>query len=264
MQSINFWNGNKSEARQNYELALIQACLRATESVYQPVTLEVDKTDYPKAIDESLIFDKGADVLVTVAGNIKFDGIQKFVVPQPLTKGLLGYRLLVVRDASLTTFAQLKDPAQLQKAKIGIPNTWADADLFRHNGYQVVEQGTLDELFLSLKKGAFDYVALGINEMEDIFDHLAAPLGGLSIQPSLMLYYPFPLVFYVNPKNCELAKRLEKGLHMLLNSGEFEVIFKRFHGNLVSRLNLSSRTIFTLVNPLLPKDMADFSATLLS
>ena len=263
MQNVYFWNGNKSPARQSYETALLQACLKATNQEYAPIDLLIDNTDYPSAVDEANIFTSGADILVTVAGNVKFQDKQKLVIPQPLTKGLLGYRLLLVTDESLATFAQIKQPQQLQTLSIGIPETWADAELFRQNRYKVIEQGTLDDLFQLLKKGTFDYVALGVNEIEQIYQQKALPLGGISIEPSLLLYYPFPLVFYVNPCNPALAERIEKGLKALVTNGEHETLFSHYYGDVAQRLNLRDRNILTLANPMLPNEMADFSATLL-
>lgn len=263
MQNINFWNGNKSPARQSYETALLQACLNATNDEYGAVKVRVDNTDYPSADDEANIFTCGIDILVTVAGNVKFKDKQKLVIPQPLTKGLLGYRLLLVRDEFLTKFAQINKPQELQALTIGIPQTWADADLFRHNRYKVLEQGTLDDLFLLLIDGTFDYVALGVNEIEEIFHHRAVPIGGISIEPSLMLYYPFPLVFYVNPNNPVLAQRIKKGLEVIALNGKHEALFSRHHGDVVQRLNLRNRNIFALANPILPPDMAGLSTTLL-
>ena len=263
MQKVNFWNGNKSPARQSYETALLQACLNQTEDEYGVVDVQVDNTDYPNADDEANIFNRHADILVTVAGNVKFSGKQKLVIPQPLTKGLLGYRLLLVRDESLTMFAQLKQIQQLQALSIGIPQTWADANLFRHNQFKVIERGSLDDLFLLLKNGTFDYVALGVNEIEDIFTHRVASIGGISIEPSLMLYYPFPLVFYVSPNKPSLAHRVEKGLNEIMANGQFEALFTAHHGDVVERLNLRNRDMFTLHNPLLTTDMSHFSGALL-
>jgi hypothetical protein len=263
MQTINFWNGNKSPARQSYEKALLQACLNLTTQEFGPVNFRVDNTDYPRADDEANIFAKGADILVTVAGNVKFQNKQKLVNLQPLTKGLLGYRLLLVRDESLAKFAQINKPQQLQALSIGIPETWADADLFRHNRYKVIEQGTLEDLFVLLKNGTFDYVALGVNEIEEIFNHRAMPLGGISIEPSLMLYYPFPLVFYVNPNRPSLAQRLNKGLNEITANGKFDELFEHYHGDVVQRLNLRSRHIFALSNPSLPIEMKHFCGSLL-
>ena len=263
MQNIVFWNGNKSPARQNYEAALLEACLEVTDLEYGLVQTQVDNTDYPNAEDEANIFASGADILVTVAGNIKFKDKQKLVIPQPLTKGLLGYRLLLVRDESLTKFAQINTPQQLQTLSIGIPETWADAALFRHNQYKVIEQGTLDDVFLLLKKGVFDYVALGVNEIEEIFEHRIAPLGGISIEPSLMLYYAFPLVFYVHARNNILAERIDKGLKMIIANGEHDTLFSDYHGDVAQRLNLQNRNMFTLKNPMLPPEIENFSANLL-
>jgi hypothetical protein len=263
MQKIIFWNGNKSPARQNYETALLKACLEATVHEYGLVQTHVDNTDYPNAEDEANIFANGADILVTVAGNVKFKDKQKLVIPHPLTKGLLGYRLLLVRDESVTKFAQINTPQQLQALSIGIPETWADAALFRYNQYKVIEQGTLDNLFLLLKNGTFDYVALGVNEIEEIFKHRVVSMGGISIESSLMLYYPFPLVFYINPNSSVLAERIDKGLKLIVTNGEHDALFSHHHGDVAERLHLRSRKIFTLTNPILPTAMEDFSASLL-
>jgi ABC-type amino acid transport substrate-binding protein len=264
MENVYFWNGNKSAARQSYEMALLEACLYATNQEYGSVNVNVDNTDYPKAEDEANIFAAGADILVTVAGNVKFKDIPKMVISQPLTKGLLGYRLLLVKDESLARFSQVNKPSQLQRFSIGIPQTWADAELFRTNHYKVVEKGTLDDLFTLLKNGTFDYVALGVNEIEEIFSRKVASMGGISIEPSLMLYYPFPLVFYVTFSKPNLAQRVEKGLSKIIASGKFEDVFAQHHGDLVQRLNLGNRRVFTLSNPQLPIEMGHFSGSLLA
>ncbi|MFT5573040.1 MAG: ABC-type amino acid transport substrate-binding protein [Cryomorphaceae bacterium] len=263
MQKISFWNGNKTSARQNYESELLGACLKITHKDYGSVSLHIDNTDYPLAEGESTVFHAGADILVTVAGNLKFKDEQKIVINQPLAKGLLGYRLLLVRDESLQRFKILKDDAELQGLCIGIPQTWADAGLFRHNDYDVVEKGTFDELLPLLKDHAFDYTALGVNEIEEVFKQRAEPLGGISIEPSLMLYYPFPLVFYVNHRNPALAERIDAGLTALKESGEHDRIFTKNYGDVVQRLGLKRRRRFNLSNPILPPEMGDFESTLL-
>lgn len=264
MQNVVFWNGNKSPARQDYELALLQACLKVTNEEFGAVDLHVNNTDYPHAHDEANVFASGTDILVTVAGNVKFKDRQKLVIPRPLTKGLLGYRLLMVREDSLVKFSQISTPEQLQMLTVGIPETWADADLFRHNRYKVIEQGTLDNLFFQLKEGTFDYVALGVNEIEEIFNQRVVPIGGINIEPSLMLYYPFPLVFYVSPSKPSLAQRVNTGLKQMIANGGFEQLFINHHGDVVHRLDLLNRKIFGLSNPALPVEMRDFSGSLLS
>ena len=265
MQTVRFWNGNKTAARQSYELALLDACLKVTQELDGPCVVLPDKTDYPLAEDEGKVFESESvcDVLVTVAGNVKFKHKQKIVVKQALAKGLLGHRLLIVRNESMPMFQSLTSLQELQALSVGIPATWADAELFRENGFSVRERGSLDDIFIRLKNKEFDFIALGANEIEDVFAQQVEPLEGMSIETSTMLYYPFPLVFYVNPEHPILAKRLERGLSILMQNGQYERLFRAHHGDVVQRLNLKNRKVFALDNRLLPADMNAISADLL-
>ena len=263
MQIIHFWNGNKTSARQAYETELLEACLSATAAEFGVSKLKIDNTDCPLAEDEGNVFDAGTDILVTVAGNVKFKDKLKIMINRPLTKGLLGYRLLLVRDESLPRFCELNDTTELKTFAIGIPETWADAEIFRQNKYTVVEKGSIDDLFTQLKERAFDYTALGVNEIESAFEQRVEPLGGISIEPSLMLYYPFPLVFYVNHNASGLAARVHAGLNAICDNGEYQRIFAKHHGDVVNRLQLRQRRILVLENPLLPDELADFKPTLM-
>ncbi|MBC8206433.1 MAG: hypothetical protein ISR85_05830 [Kiritimatiellales bacterium] len=254
---INFWNGNKSNARQVYELQILEAALAATEQEFGAWTLESDCTDFPTIEGEASVFrSKGFDLFATVAGNPKLANERKIVINTPLMKGLLGYRLLIVRENDLPRFAQVDTASQMQKLALGIPFSWADADLFRFNGYTVVEGGTYDELFDRLKSGEFDYVTLGANEIEEAFEARAFPVGGLNLEASLLIYYPFPLLFYVNPDQPELAKRIEEGLDRIIENGALDRLFEEQYGDLVARLRLKERKTFRLENPNLSDELA--------
>ena len=254
---INFWNGNKSDVRQVYERKVLEATLAATEQAHGDWTLENDCTDFPTIEGEASVFrSKGFDVFATVAGNPKLANECKIVINTPLMKGLLGYRLLIVREDDLPRFAQVGTAGQLQKLSLGIPFSWADAALFRFNGYNVVEGGTYDELFERLKAGEFDYVSLGANEIEEAYEARALPLGGLSLETSILIYYPFPLLFYVNPDKPELAERIEEGLDCIIENGSLDRLFEEQYGNLGARQRLKDRTMFRLKNPNLSKEAA--------
>jgi hypothetical protein len=264
MQTIRFWNGNKTSARQAYELALLDGCLRATQVESGSYSLLLDNNDYPEPQDEGNIFASGCDVIVTVAGNVKFRTKQKIVINQPLAKGLLGYRLLIVRNESLPMLQNLRESKELQALSVGVPATWADAELFRQNHFNVVEKGTLDDIFIRLRDKEFDFVALGANEIEEVFARHVEAFDDMSIETSMMIYYPFPLVFYVNPNNPALALRLETGLLTIMQNGQYETLFRKHHGDVVGRLNLKKRKIFSLQNALLPQEMNNISTTLLA
>jgi len=261
---MNFWNGNKSPIRQHYERDILHCLLTATEKEFGQFTLYNDVTDYPLAKDEGNVFNTGTDILVTVAGNTKFAQHKKIVIPQAISKGLLGYRLLIIKQDKRDKFKQISTAKQIQQLTAGIPATWADADLFRANNYTVCEKGSFSEIFQRLKNNDCDYVALGANEIEQAFTDMAEPLGDLVIESTLMLYYPFPLVFYLHPEQVELAARVELGLQYITNNGQLNAIFNQYNGNIVERLSLKQRKKLHLHNPILPASMDDFSPSLLS
>ena len=149
---IKLWNGNKTQSRQQYEREVLESVLNATVASYGQWQLQEDLTDYPLAADEASVFrSKGFDIFGTVAGNAKLADEKKTLIPLPLMKGLLGYRILIIRAEDKAKFAAIKSAQQLQKLRMGIPKTWADAELFRHNGYQVEEEGSFDDLFERLE-----------------------------------------------------------------------------------------------------------------
>lgn len=260
---IAMWNGNKTASRQAYEREILESVLNATSKSHGRWELKEDKTDYPAAEDEASVFRaKGFDIFGTVAGNQKLAKEQKILVPLPIMKGLLGYRILIIRTADKAKFAGISTAKQLQSLRLGIPATWADAELFRQNGYKVEEKGSFDDLFTRLENKEFDYVSFGANEVAGVFAERAAKAGTLMIDSSLLVYYPFPLVFYVNPAKPELAARLTQGLQTISTNGELDKIFNRYFGAELKALDLPGRTKITLKNPILPVEMADFAPSL--
>ena len=263
--TIKFWNGNKTSSRQAYERDVLTAVLEVTRKGYGEIPVIEDLTDYPDPADEASIFrKKGFDVFGTVAGNPKLANEKKILIPHPMMKGLLGYRVLIIRAADRETFAGITTAAQLQQQRLGIPLGWADAALFRHNDYPVVEDGTFDDLFTRLRSNQFDYVSFGANEVEGVYQERAATPADLHTDEDVLLYYPFPLVFYVNPNNTELARRIDQGMQIIIHNGQLDDIFQRHYGNLVERLQLKNRALITLTNPLLPDALLNYESDLLN
>jgi hypothetical protein len=251
---ISFWNGNRSEARQVYEHQVLKAVLEATEADWGAWEIEETLEDYP-GNQESLVFaEKGHDLFVTVAGNHKFKEGDMIVIPQPLTKNLLGYRLLIIRAEDAGLFAGISRSEELQKLAHGIPETWSDATVFRHNGFSVVEKGNFDDIFDRLQNKHFDYTTFGANEVLGVYENRASKREGLIIDQNILLFYPFPLVFYVNPDLPKLAERIKEGLQSIISTGKLDTIFNAHYGKITEQLNLNSRRIFVLDNPLVPDE----------
>jgi hypothetical protein len=259
---VDFWNGNRSSVRQDYELEVLKAVLASTESDYGPWKIKESIVDYPGNAESLVFSEKNHDLFVTVAGNQKFEEGDMISIPRPLTKNLLGYRVLIIRAEDSLVFNAISDADDLRQLKHGIPSTWSDATIFRHNEYQVVEDGDFDDIFERLESGLFDYSAYGANEVLSVFEKRASKQEGLIIDDNIMLFYPFPLVFYVNPERLELSKRVEQGLQNIEESGALDDIFNANYSNIVEELNLDQRKVFILENPLIPEEFANLKPDL--
>ncbi|WP_132434625.1 type 2 periplasmic-binding domain-containing protein [Natronoflexus pectinivorans] len=261
--TIDLWSGNRTTSRQTYERDVLFAILTATREEFGIWKIVETTKDYTE-IEESNIFDEFKhDLTVTVAGNVKFENREKIVIHKPIMKGLLGFRVLIINEEDQTTFSEASNARNLKNLRHGIPLTWADAELFRSNGFSVVEEGDFDGLFDDLKSRKFDYTAFGANEVNDVFQERAAKTSGLKIEDNIIIYYPFPLLFYINPNNKLLAERVKRGLEIISENGTLNLIFEKHYSEILSSINFTSRVVFELENPKLPTELKDFKSDLL-
>ncbi|WP_416377408.1 hypothetical protein [Cellvibrio sp. NN19] len=105
-------------------------------------------------------------------------------------------------------------------------------------------------------------MTFGANEVSGVFAERAAKSGKLIIESSLLVFYPFPLVFYVNPNNKALAERVAQGLLAIQTNGELDAIFNRYFAADLQQVDLPARSMITLKNPILPAEMAGFKPAL--
>ncbi len=259
---IDFWSGNRSEIRQRYEREILEAILKVTSEKYGDFHIKESFTEYPETQESQVFSEKNHHLFVTVAGNQKFLNEDKIVISKPIAKNLLGYRIPIIKSKDVEKFHKIKETHQFENIFQGIPETWSDASIFRYNNYLVSEEGNFDDIFERLSNGNFDYVTFGANEVLDVFETRASKLKNLEIESNLLFFYPFPLVFYVNPTMLELAKRIDEGLQIITASGELDAIFNRYYANIVQILQLDKRTLFVLKNPLIPKEFANLQPNL--
>ncbi|MDZ7791494.1 MAG: transporter substrate-binding domain-containing protein [Xanthomonadales bacterium] len=260
---INVWVGSRTEARRVHEREVLQAALEATREEYGPWELDEHDEDYHGDRESRAFREYGHDLFVTTAGNRKLEDEEKIVIHEAIMDGILGFRVLIIRAEDQDKFARIETEEQLKKLRVGVPETWSDAEIFRHNGYNVIERGTYDDMFERLHGNQYDFTALGANEVEGVFADRADEVEGLMMVDDLLVYYPFPLLFYVNPDNPELADRIRKGMSAIAEDGTLDHILRRHNAELISGLRLNERTVFRLESPMLPEEMAGYQSTLL-
>jgi hypothetical protein len=174
---------------------------------------------------------------------------QLLPVRVPLERGLVGWRLALVRRADRERWRDLRRLDELARASAGQMSDWPDTEILRANGLPVVTSSHYQGLFEMLAAGRFDYFPRSIIEIDAelaAYHHL-----GLEIEPRLLLHYPAALYLYVNPHRPQLAEALRAGMEALVADGTFERLSRRQFGALPQQHHVAERQVLRLSNPLL-------------
>lgn len=122
-QVVDFWSGNRSEARQVYERQVLEAALEATRAEYGPWQISETMDEYPGE-EEALVFaEKDHDLFVTIAGNQKFRDEDMIVIAHPIARNLLGYRIAIIRAEDAGKFNTVDSLEQARQLNHGIPES---------------------------------------------------------------------------------------------------------------------------------------------
>ncbi|MDO6424010.1 hypothetical protein [Saccharophagus degradans] len=255
VMQIRYWNG--TAARDSYELALLLLALDKTAADYPPFNitrleadLGSDRARHELARGE-LINIYAAPYRARV-GEVETQIVQ---VPNPLLKGLLGYRNLIIREKDLARFEQISNKEELKPILIGQGRSWPDVAIYRHNGLQVMDEGLFSNLFAMLSLGRFDCLPLGVVEAKATLAAFDGDKLDLTIAPDLLLYYPWPVLFQISGKHPLLAERVTKGLALAAKDGSFDALFDHYYGELVEQLREQESKMIVLENPTLKEKM---------
>ena len=240
------------DARNEYFLAMLELALEKTSDQGDWTLQPADQVMPQSLALQRLSNNDGIDVVWSMT-SIEREK-QNRAIRIPLMKGLMGYRLLIIRTEDQQWFRRLPTIDELRELRAGQGHDWPDTEILRANGLAVEGEEEYDSLFSLLQQGRFDYLPRAINEP---WEELAArPNMDLMVEQGLLLYYPTAEYFFVSRQNTALAARLEKGLRLAIEDGSFDKLFREhpINANAFGKANLLRRRIIRLDNPLLPKD----------
>lgn len=240
------------DARNEYFLAMLELALEKTSDQGDWTLQPADQVMPQSLALQRLSNNDGIDVVWSMT-SIEREK-QNRAIRIPLMKGLMGYRLLIIRTEDQQWFRRLQTIDELRELRAGQGHDWPDTEILRANGLAVEGEEEYDSLFSLLQQGRFDYLPRAINEP---WEELAArPNMDLMVEQGLLLYYPTAEYFFVSRQNTALAARLEKGLRLAIEDGSFDKLFREhpINANAFGKANLLRRRIIRLDNPLLPKD----------
>lgn len=172
-------------------------------------------------------------------------------VPVPLTKGLLGWRIALVRKERLHQFAAVRESGQLKKFVAGQGHDWPDTAILRGNGLPVEVSSAYDGMFKMLEAGRIDYFPRALQQV--FAENKAHP--SLAVEPHIVLRYPTDAYFFVNRRNVRLAGDVRRGLERAAADGSFDQLFYRYFAAQIAAAGLEGRRIIALPNPVRPSSL---------
>lgn len=166
----------------------------------------------------------------------------------PLNKGVLGWRLGLIRKGEQASFDGVHSLAELKQVRLAQGQEWPDTQILRANGIDVITAPRYEGLFKMLISKRFDYFPRSTME---IWDEQENNAGTLEVEQHLALHYFYDAYFMVNRHNTRLAHDIENGLERAIADGSFDRLFTQYYGERLRKAHLSTRTVIELRNPLL-------------
>ena len=244
----------QTDKRYDYRIALLSLAMEKTLNSHGPyVLVPFNETVTQKRGLHMLKKNKGVNVAFLASNRVRE---KEFLsVKIPMLRGVLGYRVFLIKNINEGKFSNIQSLQELKDTMVaGFGSQWADMAILTSNEIPVTGSVRYEALFGMLSKNRFDYFPRGINEAWLEIENKKDKYPSLMVEPTMALYYPYPVYFYVQKQNTSLAKRISDGLQLALQDGSFKQLFLKFHKALIDRAQLANRRFFVLDNPNLTSD----------
>lgn len=232
----------------DYAIGLLKLALSKSSTPYQ-FEETIEPTTTARLVE---MLNKGTLDVFWVVTNREWEE-KMLPIRVPLYRGLLGYRVLMIRKGNQGKFDGIQTISDLNRISIGQGRSWADTDILESNGINVVKATKYDSLFHMLDGKRFDAFPRGIQE--PWAEIQSRPDLALEVEKNLLIAYTSPYYLFVQKNNIELAREIESGLMTAIEDGSFEEYFFNYPTikDILKKANLNSRTVIHLNNPLLPE-----------
>jgi hypothetical protein len=235
---------DKVYAKQNrYFTELLHLALNKSAVPYT-----IKAITFPRAMDSrySLMFEKGMFDVIWMHTTKEYE--KKFTpIRIPLFKGLIGWRILLIREADKEKFANINSLGALRALPVGQGFGWPDTNILRAAGFNVLTAMQTAHLYSMLRAKRTDYFPRSIIEVHNELEHNNA--NHLVIDTNLALRYPTAFYFFVKKDNHKLANAIEKGLIVAIKDGSFNNVFYQYFGQNIKQSQFNNRKIFHIQTP---------------
>ena len=227
-------------------MSLLARLLLALLLVAQGAAAEVVRFPRPE-FEGDRRFDYARDLLKLALSKVGPD-YRVELAEFPMNKGVLGWRLGLIRKGDAARFADVNALDDLKQVRLAQGLHWPDTDILRANGIPVITGPSYEGLFKMITGSRFDYFPRSVME---IWNEQASNAETLEIEPRVALHYPYYTSYYMlNRGNTRLAEIIRQGMEKALADGSFDRLFEQHHGESLRRAQLDKRVIIELKNPL--------------
>lgn len=244
---------SENDSRLDYGHRILQAALDATVENDGPYKF-VYASD-GMARNRALVELKTGNMINVYLAATRDEWEQQLIpIRIPVLKGLLGYRLFLIKRSAVGTFENLKTIEELKKLRAGLGGQWSTTAVMQALGFSIVTGTDYEGLFGMLDAGRFDYFPRGINEIYKEFEARKTLYPEMIIEPTKALYFTTPSYFFVSPQYPDLAARIKRGLLIIFENGVLDTEFNREFGDDLAAANLANRTILKVENKYLSSE----------
>lgn len=241
------------DATHQYFVELLHFVLEKSQPEYEKLDVEILKE---KNVTHEITLHFIRDDLIDLSWAGTSSKLEDELLPVkiPLLQGLLGNRVSIIHKKNLEKFQNITQK-ELQNLVACQGEDWGDTDILEANDYSVIRVERFDLMFKMLNRARCDYFPRAIFEGYNELEVAQKLYPDLIMFDDLILHYKFPLYFFVNKENHELANQLTLGLEKSIKDGSF-INFMKSNALTSSLFPLSkwkNKTVFELNNPFLPK-----------
>lgn len=238
------------DPQMNYVRRLVELALNRTGGRAEVRLIDLEMTQ-GRSLVELATGRSPVDLMWTVTDRQRETG-GLLPVRIPIDRGMMGWRLLLVRHTELPRWRRVRSAADLAGFVGGQGHDWPDTAILRANGLQIGTSSSYEALFRMLSAGRIDYFPRSILEVDAELAN--GRHADLAIVPGLMLHYPAAAYFFVSPARPDLAAELRAGLDAAVADGSFQRLHREHYGALLKAHPVSPDRVIRLGNPLLPAE----------
>ncbi len=244
-----------NKLQDQYINALFFAAMEASYDEYGPYSITSDAPAVMRGRAVSALTKRKAintyvsPVNETLLGKV-------LVVPIPVRRGILSYRVALVHKENLGSVAKTKGVDELRNVRVGMYRGSSTLRVLKKQHFNTIESENHLSMFSMLEHKRFTYVLRGIHEVYDELETKKEMMPNIVVEPGIAFHLFMPTVIFLSPTETRLAERLEKGLLKILETGEFKQIFDKYYLPFAKQADLQDRKIIKIYNPL--SDMIDF------